>query len=204
METRNRPAQPEQPPKQAAYSQASNPVSSTPQEQRTAASETRQHGEPLSSITRRTADSNPSNEAARARLEERRNYDRRELQNASDVDLNYGVELQPAEGYISDSVQRKGMGTQRAQAGAHAGPVGSAAGPGHPGFGEQKDLVSRMGQKRAEHDRLLGDKIGSSPPDPDNDVAEREAVRQRKLQQNENIDVKAAVKESTGDPVVSQ
>lgn len=197
METRNRPAQPEQPPKQAAYVQASNPVTHTPQEQRASA---RQYGDPPAPITRRGADSKPSDETARARLDEQRDQNRQDLQNASNVNLKYGVELQPAEGYIADSVERKGMGTQRAQAGAHAGPVGSAAGPGHPGFGEQKDLTAHMDQKRAEHDRLLGDKIGHSPPEPDYDVTEREAVRQRKLQQNENVNVGEAVKQATGEP----
>ncbi|KAJ5183873.1 hypothetical protein N7492_001489 [Penicillium capsulatum] len=199
METRNRPTQPEQPPKEAAYRQASNPVSQTPQEQRAPA---RQYGDPPAPITRRGADSKPSNDAARARLDEQRNQDSRNLREASNVDLKYGVEQQPAEGYIADSVERKGMGIQRAQAGAHAGPVGSAAVPGHPGFGEQRDLAARMDEKRAQHDRLLGDRIGHSPPEPNYDVAEREAVREQKLKQNENLNVGEAVKQTTGDPVV--
>ena len=202
METGNAPSQPEQPPKQAAYSQASNPVSHSPQEQRASAPQTRQHGDALASITRRTADSNPSSDEARARLEEQRQQEQQSMQNASDVNLEYGVEQQPSEGYIADSVKRKGMGMQRAQAGAHAGPVGSAAGPGHPGFGEQTEFAAHMDQKREEHDRILGERVGQSPPEPEYDVAEREAVRQRKLQQNENVDVGDAVKETTGDPVV--
>ncbi|KAJ5591992.1 uncharacterized protein N7459_002361 [Penicillium hispanicum] len=202
METRSQRKQPEQPPKQAAYSQASNPVSHTPHEQRASAPQTRHHGDSLASITRRTAESKPSSDDARARLAEEHQQQQTRTQTSPDVDMDYGVEQQPAEGYIADSVQRKGMGTQRAQAGAHAGPVGSAAGPGHPGFGEQGDLAAHMDQKREEHDRLLGDRVGHSPAEPDYDVAEREAVRQRKLKQNENVNVGQAVQEATGSPAV--
>lgn len=200
--TRSQAAQPAQPPKQAAYAQASNPVSHSPSEQRAPEQQTRQHGDAPASITR-TANSKPSSDEARARLDEERKQTRQETQNAADVDMEYGVEQQPAEGYIADAVEHKGMGMNRAQAGAHAGPVGSAAGPGHPGFGEQRDLVSDMDQKRAEHDRMLGERVGQSPPAPENDVAEREAVRNRKLEQNANVDAEEAVKEATGEPVVA-
>jgi hypothetical protein len=122
------------------------------------------------------------------------------MQKRPDTDLEYGVEQQPAEGYIADTVSRKGMGTERAQTGAHAGPVGSAAGPGHPGFGEERDLAANMDQKRAEHDRMLGDKVGRSPAGADSYVAEREAVRERKLKRNEEVE--GALKEQSGTPVV--
>ncbi len=92
------------------------------------------------------------------------------------------------------------MGTQRAQAGTHAGPVGSAAGPGHPGFGEERDLAANMDQKRAEHDRLLGDKVERSPAGPDGYVGERDGMRERKLKRNEEFE--EALKESSGTPVV--
>lgn len=195
-------SQPAQPPKQEAYAQASNPVSHAPQEQRDPSQQTRHHGDSPATITR-SAQSEPSSDEARARLESKRQQEKRQEQKASNVDLEYGIEQQPAEGYIADAVERKGMGTDRAQAGAHAGPVGSAAGPGHPGFGEQRDLASEMDRKRAEHDRVLGERVGQSPAAPDTDVAEREAVRQQKLKQNENVDVKEAVKEATGEPVAS-
>jgi hypothetical protein len=126
------------------------------------------------------------------------------MHNASEVDLEYGVEQQPTEGYIADTVQRKGMGMQRAQAGAHAGPVGSASGPGHPGFGEADDLAASLGAKRVEHDRILGDRIGKSPVEPEGEVAEREAVRRRKLERDEKLDVEGAVKQATRDPVVGK
>ncbi|KAJ5698758.1 hypothetical protein N7462_000763 [Penicillium macrosclerotiorum] len=201
METRHRAAQPEQPPKQAAYSQAANPVSHTPQEQRESAPTERHYGDALGSITRRTANSQPSNDAARARLDEEHKQAKREMQDSPDVDLEYGVEQQPAEGYIADSVERKGMGLRRAQAGAHAGPVGSAAGPGHPGFGEQEDLARNLDQKRVEHDRILGDRIGRSPAGPEYDVADRQAVRQRHLARKNEIDVEEAVKDTSGSSV---
>lgn len=193
-------AQPSQPPKQAAYAQASNPVEHTPQEQRASGTQTHQYGDAVPSITR-GASSRPSNDEARARLDAQQRQEKREMQNHT-VDLEHGIEQQPTEGYIADTVERKGMGQGRAQAGAHAGPVGSAGGPGHPGFGDQPDLAARMDEKRAEHHRILGERVGQSPAPPDHDVAEREAVRQRKLQQNESVNAEEAVKEATGDPVV--
>lgn len=196
--------QPHQPPKQAAYTQASNPVSLTPQEQQTRAQPARQYGDALASITRRTADSTPSNDEARARLQEQHRKEQREMQNAPSTDLEYGVEQQPAEGYIADTVERKGMGMKRAQEGAHAGPVGSAIGPGHPGFGEERDLAADLGRKQEEHERILGDRVGQSPSEPDQEAAEREAVRYRKLRQDENLDVKDTVKEATGEPVAGR
>lgn len=161
---------------------------------------TRSHGDAPVAITR-GADSNPSSDEARTRLTEQRRLEQERMLNSPDVDLEYGVEEQPAEGYIADSVKRKGMGMQRAQAGAHAGPVGSASGPGHPGFGEQSDLAAHMGEKREVHDRILEEKARHNPPG--NDVADREAARQRKLRQNEDLDVAAVVKEASGDPVVA-
>ena len=204
METRNRSSQPAQPPKNAAYAQASNPVSHRPGEQRsTQEAPPRSHGDAPAAI-KRTADSKPSSDETRARLNEQHRLDRHRMQNSPDVDIEYGVEQQPSEGYIADSVQRKGMGVERAQAGAHAGPVGSAGGPGHPGWGEQGDLAAHMQEKKEHHDRLLGQKIGQSPPEPEYDVKEREAVRQRKLEQDEGLNVEAAVNDATGSPVVTK
>ncbi|KAJ5817359.1 hypothetical protein N7447_009592 [Penicillium robsamsonii] len=192
--------QPPQPPKQAAYAQSSNPVSHTPQEQR--ATEDRHHGDTIGTI-KRTASSQPSSDEARARLSAQHQQHEHEP-NASDVDLEYGVEQQPAEGYIADTVQRKGMGIQRAQPGAHAGPVGSSGGPGHPGFGEADDLAANLGAKRVEHDRILGDRVGKSPVEPEGEAAEREGVRRRMLEKEERLDVEGAVKQATGDPVVGK
>lgn len=200
METRNRPHQPAQPPKQAAYAQASNPVSNNSQEQRATEAATRHHGDAPAAITR-GANSKPSSDEARTHLTEQRRLEQERMLNSPDVDLEYGVEEQPAEGYIADSVKRKGMGMRRAQAGAHAGPVGSAGGPGHPGFGEQKDLAAHMDEKRAMHDSMLEQKLEHNPPEYD--VADREAARQRKLKQNEDLDVAGAIKEASGDPVVT-
>ncbi|KAJ5425043.1 hypothetical protein N7465_000113 [Penicillium sp. CMV-2018d] len=202
MQTRSTQDQTSQPPKQAAYAQSSNPVTHTPQEQR-ATDPVRHHGDTIGTI-KRTAESNPSGDEERARLSAQHQQHERQLHNAPDVDLEYGVEQQPAEGYIADAVQRKGMGMQRAQAGAHAGPVGSAGGPGHPGFGEADDLAANLGTKRVEHDRILGDRVGRSPPEPEGEVAEREAARRRKLEQDEKLDVEGAVKQATGDPVVGK
>ncbi|KGO42714.1 hypothetical protein PEX1_038650 [Penicillium expansum] len=201
MQTRSKTQnQPSQPPKQAAYTQSSNPVSHTPQEQRATTEPGRHHGDTIGAI-KRTAESKPSSDEERARLSSQHQKHEQELHNATDVDLEYGVEQQPAEGYIADTVQRKGMGMQRAQAGAHASPVGSAGGPGHPGFGEADDLAANLGAKRVEHDRVLGDRVGKSPADPE---SEGEVVRRRKLEQDEKLDVEGAVKQATGDPVVGK
>lgn len=118
------------------------------------------------------------------------------MQSAPEVDLEYGVELQPNEGDIAEGVENKGQ-RARAQAGAHAGPVGSAEGPGHPGFGEERDLAADMTRKRTEHDQVLGDRVGQSPAPPE------EETRQRKMEQDGEIDVKQAVEEGTGRPVVA-
>lgn len=204
MQTRSQTKdQPSQPPKQAAYAQSSNPVTHTPQEQRATTESVRHHGDTIGTI-KRTAESRPSSDEERARLSAQHQQHEQELHNAPDVDLEYGVEQQPAEGYIADTVQRKGMGMQRAQAGAHAGPVGSAGGPGHPGFGEADDLAANLGAKKVEHDRILGDRVGRSPAEPEGEIAERETARRHKLEQDEKLNVKGAVKQAAGDPVVGK
>ena len=192
-----------QPPKQEAYTQASNPVSQTPQEQRTSAPKTRGYDHAGSSITHRTADSRPSNDEALSQLEAQRKQEGRKKQNMPNVDLEYGVEQQAAEGYIADSVERKGAGMNYAQIDAHADGLGAAAVPGHPGFGEQTDLADHMDQKRAEHERNLHEKSQHDSSSSQYDVAEREAVRNRKMRQSEDMDVKRAAKEATDKPVIT-
>jgi hypothetical protein len=62
-----------------------------------------------------------------------------------------------------------------------------------------------LGSKRVEHDRILGDRVGRSPTEPqEGDVVEREAVRRRKLERDEKLDVQGAVEQATGDPVVGK
>lgn len=194
-------SQPPQPPKQATYTQPTNPVSQTPLETQ------RKHGDNVPTITRRTASSNPSNPSSLAESNNRRQASQERLQKAPNVDLEYGVELQPNEGAIADAVETKSQGQggrKRAQAGAHAGPVGTAEGPGYPasasasgsgsGSGEGGDLVADLERKREEHDRVIrGRDVG---------VDEREEVRQRKLEADREVDVKKAVEEGTGDRVV--
>lgn len=190
-------AQPEQPPKQAPYYQSTNPISQTPFEQQSQNNPQRQRGDPVP-MNRRTVNSDPSNDEKLARRREQKQQEQIRKQGKQEVDLEYGVELQPAEGNIAEAVEHKGT-RARAQAGAHAGPVGSAYGPGYSGFGEEKNQASDLGRKREEHDRVLGDRIGQSPSEPD-----RETVIQQKLKLNEQLDVKDAVQEATGDPVVGR
>lgn len=203
MQTRHQAAQPAQPPKEAAYLQSANAVSQTPQEQRVPVQQVRHYGDAPAAITR-TADSKPSSDEARAQLAEEHEQERRRMQNAPDTDLQYGVEQQPSEGYIADAVSKKGMGVQRAQAGAHAGPVGSAQGPGHPGFQGEEDLAANMDRKREDHDKMLSQRAGQTQATSDYGVAEREAVREQRLRQNEELDIQGVVREATGDSVVSR
>ncbi|KAK1142119.1 hypothetical protein N8T08_008203 [Aspergillus melleus] len=192
--------QPPQPPKQAAYN-AQNPVTQNPLEQRTSfhnhgqLHEGRRYGDSMPSIIR-GAESSPSNPSALSQMQQRHEQERSTMQDAEDVNLEYGVEQQPREGDIAAAV--KGG---REQAGAHAGAVGSQPGPGYTRYGE-KGLEADMGRKREEHDRVLGERVGQSPPEPDGETAEREAVRQRKLEKERELDVKGAVQKGTGNRVV--
>ncbi|PYH47981.1 uncharacterized protein BP01DRAFT_353876 [Aspergillus saccharolyticus JOP 1030-1] len=204
MQSTHQPSQPAQPPKEAGYNQASNPVTQTPYEQRVPQESTqpRQRGDAMSSITR-SADSRPANDEALRQLNADREQEREAMHKASDVDLEYGVEQQPAEGEIAHAVKSTSERARaRAQAGAHAGPVGSANGPGGPGY--EKGLAADLDRKAEEHERILGDRVGQSPAEPDGDgvLAEREALRERKLKQDSELDVKGAVSKGTGDPVV--
>lgn len=184
----------EQLPKQASYYQFNNPISHNPFEQRNQ----RQRGDPVPIVSHRTAASKPSNDKSLARQQESRKRDQSRKQDAPEADLEYGVELQPAEGSIAQAVERKRT-TPRTQAGAHAGPVGSAFGPGYSGAGEGRNETSDLGRKREEHDRVLGERIAQSPSESDG-----ENVRQQKLKLDEQLDVKGAVQEATGDPVVGR
>ncbi|KAJ9252155.1 hypothetical protein DTO207G8_4988 [Paecilomyces variotii] len=217
-------SQPPQPPKQTAYTQDVNPVSQTPAEQRpgsgtqaqpvyasSSSSSSRQYGDAPPAI-HRTADSLPSSDDKVAQLQKKRERERKESLSGAEVDTEYGVEQQPAEGRIAAAVEEK-QERAREQAGAHSGPVGSAGGPGAPGFGEEGDFAKNLDKKRENHDRILGQKAGKSPPPPDEvegqeaaegTVQERERLRQRKLKEDEELDVKGAVKQGTHDAVVGR
>lgn len=203
--------QPLQPPKQASYLQSDNPVSQKPSEQQAPKDTQRQHGDAVPSISR-TAESLPSNDASLARLQEQHDRHRRQMQSAPDVDTEYGVEQQPAEGKIAAAVEGKSARSRaRMQAGAHAGPVGSARGPGAPAAVEalredKGTMTSDMGRKTKEHEEVLGERVGQSPPTPadddDSSAAEREGVRRQKLKQHRELDVSRAVGEASGGVVV--
>ncbi|KAL5357387.1 hypothetical protein BJX96DRAFT_172475 [Aspergillus floccosus] len=197
--------QPSQPPKQAAYDSPQNPVTHSPYEQQHP-SQPPQHGDPVPAIYRRSASSKPSSDEALAHLIAERRREQREMQNSPDVDLEYGVEQQPNEGDIAYAVEhRSEEARKRAQAGAHAGPVGSACGPGGPAYhpgGEEREYGADMDRKKREHDRVLGERVGHSPPEPDGETVERELLRERKLEERKGLHIKDAVHEATGEPVV--
>jgi hypothetical protein len=212
-----------QPPKQATYDQPSNPVDQDPVEQRTAGRTTRsqaaatdsspsssfsnnrrQYGDPPAAIHRNPA-SKPSSDDQLARLEEERVQRRAEEGSRSnDIDTEYGVEQQPTEGHIAAAVEGKNQ-YNRLQAGAHSGPVGSAQGPGY--MGEEPDTAADIGRKRDEHDRILGQSGGKSPrylgEEDDSTEAERRRVKERKLKEERELDVKGTVGKGTGNVVVS-
>ncbi|KAE8358840.1 hypothetical protein BDV27DRAFT_163187 [Aspergillus caelatus] len=201
-----------QPPKTSTYIQPKNPISQTPLEQRIPS--TRHHGNNVPAIIR-GPQSKPSNSDALSKHTRTPKQKQRDLHSAADVDTEYGLEQQPAEGDIAARVEGKSA-RAREQAGAHAGPVGSMFGPGCPatafassGFGSGSagdgGELRELGRKREEHDRMLGERVGQSPAEPDGDFdggSEREEAWRRKLEREEEVDVGSAVREGTGNAVV--
>jgi hypothetical protein len=202
-----------QPPKQTAYTQPSNPISRNPQEEQqrvqpqsqaqvdsssspSSSSERRQYGDAPAAI-HRTAESKPSSDENLARLEQEHSQKVNPEGKRGHIDLEYGIEQQPGEGYIATAVQGNTENTPRVQPGAHAGAVGST-----PGY--EQDTAAQMDRKRAEHDRILGEDGGSKSPayyGEDVDVERRQA-RENKLRSNEELDVKGAVQNATGNVTV--
>lgn len=197
-----------QPPKQSAYTQPSNPVSQDPVEQRgqqqtqqfqstsPGAATRGQYGDAPASI-HRTANSKPASDENLAQLDQERQQKVEPERKRGHIELEYGVELQPAEGDIAAAVENKTASSSynRVQPGAHAGPVGSST----PGF--EQDTAAQMDRKRAEHDRILGQNVGKSPSF-EGEEAESHQLRERKLKESEQLDVKGAVEAGSGDPVV--
>ncbi|KAL4920788.1 hypothetical protein BDW62DRAFT_198671 [Aspergillus aurantiobrunneus] len=194
--------QPSQPPKQSAYTQASNPVKHSPYETaQSHAHEQRSYGTAPASITR-GASSKPSTSQSLLAEQQRHQASLRAMQREGDVDTEYGVEEQPDEGAIARAVEDHSR--HRMQAGAHAGAVGTAQGPGAPAVGEGVDTMADLARKREEHARILGERVGRTPPVPDGETAERERLRVRKLRENRELHVGDVVREATGDPVVGR
>lgn len=130
----------------------------------------------------------------------------------SDPETRGTVESTLAEGDVAAAVERKGD-RSRAQAGAHSGPVGSARGPGYPGFGEERDLAAEMPRKEREHEEVLRERetrAGSRERGREyvgeggEGLAEREKVRREKLRRDREVDVSKAVREGTGNVVVGK
>ncbi|KAE8344327.1 hypothetical protein BDV24DRAFT_160469 [Aspergillus arachidicola] len=195
---------PQQPPKTTTYTQPKNPISQTPLEQdQQQEQRTRHHGDNVQTITR-GPQSRPSNSDALSEHTQRKQQPR-DLHSAANVDTEYGVEQQPAEGDIAARVQGKST-RAREQAGAHAGPVGSALGPGCPASASAGDggELRELGRKREEHDRILGERVGRSPAEPEEveDSSERDRAWRRKLEREGEVDVGSAVGEGTGSAVV--
>ncbi|KAE8168060.1 hypothetical protein BDV40DRAFT_131369 [Aspergillus tamarii] len=207
-----------QPPKTSTYTQPKNPISQTPKEQQDQEQRipsTRHHGDNVPTITRGPQSKSSNSDALSEHTQTRKQQQQRSLHSAADVDTEYGVEQQPAEGDIAARVKGKSA-RAREQAGAHAGPVGSMLGPGCPatatassGFGSGSagdgGELRELGRKREEHDRMLGERVGQSPAEPDGDFdggSEREEAWRRKLERERDVDVGNAVREGTGSAVV--
>ena len=186
----------DQPPEQASYYQSNNPVTHNPQEHQQSQ---RHRGDPVPVISHRDANSKPADDER----QQGRQRGKQDAEDAANVDLEYGVEQQPSEGSIAEAVEHKGT-RARTQAGAHAGPVGSAHGPGYSGFGEEDNEAADLGRKREEHDQVLGDRVGQSPPEPEGEAAEMELVSQQKMKLDDQLDVKDVVHDATGDPVAGR
>lgn len=101
---------------------------------------------------------------------------------SADADSELGAQLQPNEQEASNTAGHKSQETSaRAQAGAHAGPVGAAEGPGHPGVAEARELAADMPRKRAAHNRVLGEQSS------DGSGGERALGKQRGMEQEMEI-----------------
>ncbi|KNG88041.1 hypothetical protein ANOM_004079 [Aspergillus nomiae NRRL 13137] len=131
-------------------------------------------------------------------LTQSRQQQQRDLHFAADVDTQYGVEQQPNEGSIAANVEGKSARASD-QAGAHAGPVGSALGPGYPASASAAAAgdggeVRELGRKEV-HEWMLGERVGRSPTEPDGDF-------DGGYEREEEVDAGRAVREGTGSAVV--
>ncbi|KAL5338892.1 hypothetical protein BJX70DRAFT_184650 [Aspergillus crustosus] len=203
METHTTSSNPPQPPKQSAYTQSSNPVSQNPSEsnqsfeQRTPTIGS--YGTAPASITR-GASSNPSTSQPQQK-QPKPSSAQQTSTSSIEQDPEYGVEQQPTEGDIAHAVEANSR--HRLQAGAHAGPIGSAQGPGAPAYGEEPDQLADLDRKTDEHFRILGERVGRTPP-VEGDEAEREKLRERKLKEDRELHPGEAVGQVSGGGVVGR
>ncbi|KAL2841904.1 hypothetical protein BJY01DRAFT_6648 [Aspergillus pseudoustus] len=197
--------QPPQPPKESAYNQPSNPVSHNPIEQRDQRSQPSNYGNPVPSIIR-GAGSKPSTNSTTQKTSQRHSDSLNAMHREADVDIDYGVEQQPNEGAIANAVEsqsRHKIEDRAHQAGAHAGPVGRAQGPGAPAFGEGVTTLENLDEKGEEHRRILGERVGRTPPGG-SEEERREEGRERRLRQDRELHPADVVGEATGDPVAGR
>ncbi|KAL4885226.1 hypothetical protein BJY04DRAFT_214563 [Aspergillus karnatakaensis] len=194
------PSNPPQPPKQSAYTQSSNPVSHNPLESHQTEQRTPAYGTAPSSITR-GASSHPSQSQSNTQpqsspLKPNPDY-------TTEQDPQYGVEQQSTEGSIAHAVESQSR--HRIQAGAHAGPIGAAQGPGAPAYGEGPDNLADLDRKTDEHFRVLGERAGRTPPIGEQGEEERnEGVRERKLERDEELRAGRVVGEVSGGGVAGR
>ena len=199
-----------EPPKQAAYNQPSNPVSHTPAEQRILSTHQQQSSQfPRQGgrVTRHagdidvdTAQATPHHPSASSSYPTAATDNTTNTNAKNDIDIGYGVEQQPDEGYIAHAVRGN---TRDNNINSTNDDAPREHLEGCDGYDEEDDLMAHMGRKRREHDRVLRERVeGSSPRRTDVESAEREALRRRKLEEEERLDVVGAVRRGTGSPVV--
>ncbi|PLB33248.1 uncharacterized protein BDW47DRAFT_6348 [Aspergillus candidus] len=200
-----------EPPKQAAYNQPSNPVSHTPAEQRILS--THQQQPLLSQFTRQGArvtrhagdiDVDAAKDTSHHPSSSSSPYPSASSANTSpdiknDINIGYGVEQQPSEGYIAHAVKDDSRDNVINNNIKDDSPREHLE--GCDGYDEEDDLMAHMGRKRREHDRVLRERLEGSSPGTDVGSVEREALRRRKMEE-ERLDVVGAVRRGTGSPVV--
>ncbi|PLN76011.1 hypothetical protein BDW42DRAFT_179611 [Aspergillus taichungensis] len=204
-----------EPPKQAAYNQPSNPVSHTPAEQRILSTHQQQQASQPSQFLRQGGrvtrhagdiDVNAAEATSHHHPSSSSSYPTAAADNTdtntnikNDIDIGYGVEQQPNEEYIAHAVQgnTRDHNINNTNDGSPREHL-----EGCDGYDEEDDLMAHMGRKRREHDRVLRERVERSSPGIDVQSVEREALRRRKLEEEERLDVVGAVRRGTGSPVV--
>ncbi|KAK2764541.1 hypothetical protein FQN54_009236 [Arachnomyces sp. PD_36] len=217
---------PPQPPKECVYTQPHNPAHTT----RTPAEETlsihpphephephqhhqRQYGEPQSPRTppsptiHRTAFSRPSSDTQLERLErihdEHRAHETTERE--GDIDLEYGVELQPAECDIAAAVTRKEKLWRSRTESSEVLPKEDRDVPPSNGKPVLK-VYDDLERKKVAHEALLMDWMESGEPGDqgaESTVCERERARRKRMKQDRELDVRESVTGGSGRGVIA-
>lgn len=224
---------PPQPPKECVYTQPLNPAHTT----RTPAEEElsthlrdqpprpppqhqhhqRWYGEPQSPRTpptptiHRTGFSPPSSDAELERLE--RAHDNRRAHETSDrqedIDLEYGVELQPSECDIAAAVTGRERRWRSRTESLEVLPKEEVEGQEDNGLGYGRSfpkVYNDLDRKKVAHENLLREWVESEQQGDqggESTVCERERARRRRIQQDSDVDIKGSITSSSGHGVIA-